>query len=1023
MIKQLSIDIECFLKSTHQELTDDLRRMATEYARVAKMFNEDLNQAEKLLAQGELKPLLSFLYDCNPSFKERAQALLLKEIQVWYEICEDYKLDLGEKINAKRVDYLLKNSFFEEQIPFLMEQWRTLNRTGPHEEKLNLLREISYCSLNAFHPLHQAHEEEAKKESLLLIQEAKNAIDQGEFEHLNQIEKQMQKQDIIHLIHPKILSKIQCELYKHKKSIHRIMFDHLLSTLSDAYALCDYEHIETLLIQIEDKKKTPLYEPKENDELQISSTRSWYENMKETKANEQRYGYLLRLLTQHLDERQFDEAERVRYEILQLRNESLPQILESRYHQLVEIGKLRISAKKRLYFAGVFIFLFALILGIGFSLVQWRTAYQQKQVLAVIKTQIDAKKYELAYESVQINKVNLPELGNNETFQKYLELIEQALKNKEEKQKQCKDALNEIQVLVATLPQKPPSIEKTKPLIELLEQCHSKVEQTRTVIQQNLTDSVLFNQQLTEIEITLENRSAHYQELIHKAYGAQIQLLRDSTRTMSLIAINDSAIFEKLQTELQQTTVLFEKLKRDSKSNLPIYVGPLKTIEQLQKMVVFNMNKYSAFQDLLTAYKEIESFIGYKNFFKAIQKTDIENIKNNYPISDEKLNHYEEVKKLGLIATNVNELKKLDLSNWTNDKGFNATWGKSFERIQSFFESTEVIHETIFQSFNLFYDAIAEYPIELILKTKTGQEDFLYMKKEPLSQRNSKDDIVLSWVITPNDKNKLEKITFRYESSTRDWSVINGVNGLEKKYSFINLKSLENKNYKPAHRLFLEEFTYEYTQKKQKEQVGYLLLSLEKLSNIKSINPYWQAHIANKILQLLASSSAISKMCYSPFATDYAKEISIFSKTWYLPTQKSTIPPHWLKQVFNTNYKEIYRKNMDFVTQTIQAEIPVISPAGMIKKNGEHYDIQMFNEIKYPCELWTIERDENQLFIFNRIGRAKQEKEFDSLDFSSVHENQLLWTPLNYSCESILASPIKIQKPACWPANIPWSPK
>jgi hypothetical protein len=127
----------------NKQVTDDLRRFATEFAELCKQANDRLRQCSTFLSQG-LRSEAIHLADESPNLLDMVAALDLPEPDAWVEYCQQHDLPVPEQLQMDRAAQLNDAYAQDQPLEHLLNRHRLLALSrAPIKERLDTLRQIS----------------------------------------------------------------------------------------------------------------------------------------------------------------------------------------------------------------------------------------------------------------------------------------------------------------------------------------------------------------------------------------------------------------------------------------------------------------------------------------------------------------------------------------------------------------------------------------------------------------------------------------------------------------------------------------------------------------------------------------------------------------------------------------------------------------------------------------------------------------------------------------------------------------
>ncbi len=126
-----------------QEVTEEIRQAATDYAALCVSANERLRKCSTFLAQG-LRSEAIHLADETPNLLDLVAALDLPDPQVWQDFCQNNGLPVPPPLQLDRASQLNDAYALDQPLEHLLGQHRLLALArGPVRQRLALLRQIA----------------------------------------------------------------------------------------------------------------------------------------------------------------------------------------------------------------------------------------------------------------------------------------------------------------------------------------------------------------------------------------------------------------------------------------------------------------------------------------------------------------------------------------------------------------------------------------------------------------------------------------------------------------------------------------------------------------------------------------------------------------------------------------------------------------------------------------------------------------------------------------------------------------
>lgn len=395
-ISEIINEMEQLLNSADQSNSLKGQHLAESYADICRDVNESLAECQSLFLMGAYSEARRLNSRARPPFTERCRILDFPHRREWIGLCRLYNWPIPPELNEKVVKLLLDDDEkkIELSIEELQSQWRRIIRDGSLHEKLILARKIYALSptgvwranlLNVEHPWVNE-----------LKAGANEALNEGRLDEVAEIYGE--------LISPELLQKLpENDLKKFKEATEAFRISQiekkkkdLLEEIACCYSSMLLPELDDALTRWAELEDDPLFSVTQEEQLQISEARTFFQEQQAQANAEQLFFSLQNQLETLLnDEADPHEIERIYHSLLQLDRPINP-MLEERVSDLNERLALEAGRKhfRRCIYWGSSAIAVTLLIFTGIFLIQ--RELELRRDTAKIKEMVSARHFDAA---------------------------------------------------------------------------------------------------------------------------------------------------------------------------------------------------------------------------------------------------------------------------------------------------------------------------------------------------------------------------------------------------------------------------------------------------------------------------------------------------------------------------------------------------------------------------------------------------------------------------------------------------
>lgn len=270
---QLFIRIKSFLNSPELINSPSAQELYNSFCALNDAIVQRIVKCEVLL-QKKQKIEAVLLAQQTPNLFEQIDSVLIPERKILLILADLYGWKTPSEINMKTVGMLKKAVSEMEDLRPLLTEFRRIARTDQTENKLHLLREISRIDKGNNEWLLPLLEIE-NQYLPILIADAQKAIQNQNFERLEQINDEFKNSKWMVAIPSVVLQKVEKIVKQHHEDMVRKEAASILESINNAYAAFDPSQLEGAILCWDDLCSKENYIPDENQQIQVNDAREY----------------------------------------------------------------------------------------------------------------------------------------------------------------------------------------------------------------------------------------------------------------------------------------------------------------------------------------------------------------------------------------------------------------------------------------------------------------------------------------------------------------------------------------------------------------------------------------------------------------------------------------------------------------------------------------------------------------------------------------------------------------------------
>ncbi len=392
-----------------QNVTDELRQYATEYADLCRQANDRLRQSSVFLQQG-LRSEAIHLAEESPNLLDLVSALDLPDAQAWAETCQQFDMPVPPPLQLDRAAELNEAYGQDQPLEQLLRRHRLLAlRRSPVRKRLDVLRQIS-----ALDPAGAGWEKD-----IIVFERARLREIKGQFQTaLKSRDRAAIKTMVTELSENPWIEPIPADLQNAAATAGNEMqrvevlgqIRAMMPGLRQAFAAKSHKETSRLLEQLKETMKAANQEGMPNEiAMEIQPMVIWVQRENQVLARQQAFDSTCKEFGRALDAKLSDSELQTLHDKFKSFDEPIPEPLEQRYAELLRSRKLAAKRSLQLKIGIAAAFVLLALLGVYF----YMESQSARQWAKSIQNANAAKNLTLAQQLIQEQERKAPKLNTN----------------------------------------------------------------------------------------------------------------------------------------------------------------------------------------------------------------------------------------------------------------------------------------------------------------------------------------------------------------------------------------------------------------------------------------------------------------------------------------------------------------------------------------------------------------------------------------------------------------------------------